>query len=286
MFTHVSKLVKRRIIKSAGKSKSLECEDESLHVSETLHAMENLWFTIFYPMVTLWGFFISVSQPFFRSTDLIYFDLPQHDLSFNFGWKMYYLAECGFYIQALFSLIFIDQRMKDFLEYLIHHISTLIALFLSYTCGYPRLATIVLLLHDVTDIFLYSSKFSIEIGNRPVASVLFAGFILCYTFLRLMYFPYLIYHEIFNKNVLVMPGNQYFYKYIAESAGGLDLDKYGLCVFHHCISTWRIIIVCSICLLGLHVFWYRLALKVLARSFGKDPKVYDIRKETVEEEWG
>lgn len=283
LFPFVSKLVKRRIEKQAMKKK-LDEEDKNFHIKETLHAIENLWFSIFYPIFTLWGWRILSNYAWALEYDLIYKDLPQNDLSENQELKMFYLAETGFYVQALFALVFIDQRMKDFMEYIIHHISTLIALILSYTCGFHRLGMMVLSLHDVTDIFLYSSKFVVEIGFRQIAAFLFAGFMLCYTFLRLMYFPALVWGQFFNKYSLKAPVNQSFFRYIPESNPLVfDLDKHGMCINQYCLNTWRICGMTMLALLCLHLFWYRLAWKVLLRSFGKDLKVYDIRKKGVEE---
>lgn len=282
LFPFVSNLVKRRIKKQA-KNKKLDEEDKTFHIKETDHAIENLWFSIFYPIFTLWGWKILSNYPWAVEYDLIYKGIPQNDLSEDPELKMFYLAETGFYVQALFALVFIDQRMKDFLEYLIHHISTLIALTLSYCCGFHRIGTLILSLHDVTDIFLYSSKFVVEVGFRPIAAVQFAGFMLCYTFLRLMYFPVLIWGLFFNKYSLEAPVNQSFFRYIPESGPIFDLDKYGMCINHYCLNTWKVCGIALLALLCLHVFWYRLAWKVLLRSFGKDLKVYDIRKEGVEE---
>jgi hypothetical protein len=69
--------------------------------------------TILWPSVWLWDpLFIFANWP------------DDHMGPETTGFRMYYIACCGFYLQALFTLIFIDERMKDFKEMMTHHIAT------------------------------------------------------------------------------------------------------------------------------------------------------------------
>lgn len=49
-------------------------------------------------------------------------------------------------------------RRKDWLESLIHHIATVILLLYSYWVNFTRVGVMVLMIHDVSDIFLEAAK--------------------------------------------------------------------------------------------------------------------------------
>jgi ceramide synthetase len=55
-------------------------------------------------------------------------------------------------------LVALQVRRKDWLESMIHHIATVILLAYSYWVNFTRIGVMVLLLHDVGDIFLEAAK--------------------------------------------------------------------------------------------------------------------------------
>lgn len=114
--------------------------DEKLSVTETAHAVENLWFSIYYPLITYWGFKILSNVDWWKNFDSLFKGIPHNDLNTNFELNCFYLLQYAFYVQALFCLIFVDQRMKDFNQFLVHHICTLLGkYFLFFDSSFPML---------------------------------------------------------------------------------------------------------------------------------------------------
>lgn len=56
-------------------------------------------------------------------------------------------------------------RRKDWLESMIHHIATVILLAYSYWVNFTRIGVMVILLHDVGDIFLEAAKLARWVGQ-------------------------------------------------------------------------------------------------------------------------
>ncbi len=59
---------------------------------------------------------------------------------------------------------FYDRARKDFWEMFIHHVVTLLLLSFSWTSNLTRVGTLVLILHDVGDVFLGVRPFKIKIA--------------------------------------------------------------------------------------------------------------------------
>lgn len=54
--------------------------------------------------------------------------------------------------------ILVQVRRKDWAESMTHHVATVILLVYAYYVNFARVGTMVLLVHDVSDIFLESAK--------------------------------------------------------------------------------------------------------------------------------
>ena len=59
-----------------------------------------------------------------------------------------------------------DEKRKDFLVMLIHHILTLTLIIVSYATRYHKVGILVIFVHDVTDILLELTKCHVYLKNR------------------------------------------------------------------------------------------------------------------------
>ena len=81
----------------------------------------------------------------------------------------FYMFELGLYIHEIMT-IFIEIKRSDFWVMLTHHVSTLILISGSYTCGFIPIGSLVMVIHDVADIFLEGAKlFNYVTKARPWA---------------------------------------------------------------------------------------------------------------------
>lgn len=54
----------------------------------------------------------------------------------RFFFKEYYLVALGFYLQELFTLVLLDEKLKDFYVMFSHHVATIYLILISLACGY------------------------------------------------------------------------------------------------------------------------------------------------------
>lgn len=67
--------------------------------------------------------------------------------------KGYMLAQLSFWIQQVI-VINIEERRKDHLQMLTHHVVTISLIYTSYRYHHTRVGNLILVLMDVVDIFL------------------------------------------------------------------------------------------------------------------------------------
>ena len=79
------------------------------------------------------------------------YDYPNHIVEGDVWW--YYMLELSLYWSLMISQ-FTDVKRKDFWEMFIHHLTTISLLCFSWTCNLTRVGTLVMVIHDVADIFL------------------------------------------------------------------------------------------------------------------------------------
>ncbi|KAJ4965041.1 hypothetical protein NE237_016890 [Protea cynaroides] len=104
--------------------------------------------------------------------------------------KLLYMCQCGFYTYSIAALLTWETRRKDFSIMMSHHIITVILIGYSYITRFFRIGSIVLALHDASDVFLESAKISKYSEKEFAASLLFGLFVLSWLMLRLIFFPF------------------------------------------------------------------------------------------------
>lgn len=105
----------------------------------------------------------------------------------------YYILEMGFYLSLLLSLTF-DVKRKDFKEQVIHHVATLTLLSFSWISNYIRIGTLVMAVHDSSDILLEGGKLFNYAKWEKTAHVIFVVFTAAFMVTRLVIFPFWLIH--------------------------------------------------------------------------------------------
>ena len=95
----------------------------------------------------------------------------------------------GHYLSGVFMLLFWEARRKDHTVMMAHHLVTLALIVISYEVHLVRVGSMIMLLHDFSDIFLESAKIFKYSGNEQGSTVMFVGFLLAWVATRLVYFP-------------------------------------------------------------------------------------------------
>lgn len=129
----------------------------------------------------------------------------------------------GFYTYSIFALIFWETRRSDFGVSMGHHVATVILIVLSYIfryaltgsyrnirchacsflklyrrcffsysifCRFARAGSVVLAIHDASDVFLEIGKMAKYGGAETIAGIAFPTFVLSFFLLRLVYYPF------------------------------------------------------------------------------------------------
>ncbi|CAH8382374.1 unnamed protein product [Eruca vesicaria subsp. sativa] len=174
--------------------------------------------------------------------------------------KLLYMFVAGFYTYSIFALIFWETRRSDFGVSMGHHIATLILIVLSYVCSFSRVGSVVLALHDASDVFLEVGKMSKYSGAERIASFSFILFVMSWIILRLIYYPFWI---LWSTS----------YEVVLE----LDKDKHPVegPIYYYMFNTLLY------CLLVLHIYWWVLMYRMLVKQIQDRGKLSeDVRSDS------
>jgi hypothetical protein len=162
--------------------------------------------------------------------------------------KCYYLLYGARYTQAFISVL-MEHKRKDFVEMIVHHLTTMIVILASFYGGYYRNGAAIMLLFDPADVPLHAAKLVKYIGFQGLADCFFVLFMLIFFLTRIVIFPYVVWSSHFE-------ANSYFPFGIIESI---------------CVGSLYVLAV-------LNAFWFYLILKVLHGVVTKG-KAEDVRSD-------
>lgn len=270
----------RNVINPYGKSKGLSG-------IKLLRFAENAWFSLYYIVQMTFGLYVLWNSSWLWEWRKTYLEYPLEDQQdFDrpelYGLRFYYLVAMGFYSQALYGLLFIDERMKDFTEMVLHHVLTISLILFSITTSYHRCGSIIILLHDAVDIFLYNAKMAHELGKETAANVLFLLFTASFFVLRLICLPFMVINVYWclddPRLVANFKSAHFVFKTVTDAATPFDVSSYGICVNQYCISTLWFVLGALALLICLHVFWFSIVLRLLFKTVLGN-KIHDPRIE-------
>jgi len=155
------------------------------------------WLTAYYVASTVFGFIVIRGEPWFEfpvdpfNSGLYLYAHARHVPTDLMTW--YYWYQLGFYIAELVA-IFLEPKRKDFMEYVIHHNTTVLLVAGSLVSGQMRVGCMVFFLHDISDIFIGMAKLCHYARKSDFFINTFFGlFVASWIWLRLWCYPWLIY---------------------------------------------------------------------------------------------
>ena len=150
----------------------------------------------------------------------------------------------------------VQVRRKDWAESMAHHVVTSGLLLYSYAVNFTRVGVVVMLLHDVSDIFLEAAKLCNYSRREGPSLAFFITFLLSWIVLRVVIFPaFVIRSTLFEPVVLV--------------AAELGIEP---------SPHWEIFNLLLVILFVLHVYWTYLIVMVVVNKL-KTGSVKDVREE-------
>ncbi|XP_028761860.1 LAG1 longevity assurance homolog 3-like [Neltuma alba] len=228
---------------------------------------ESAWKCVYYLSSEILALTVTYDEPWFTNTRNFWVgpgDQVWPDQKIKLKLKGLYMFAAGFYTYSIFALIFWETRRSDFGVSMGHHVATVILIVLSYIFRFARVGSIVLALHDASDVFLEMGKLSKYIGAEMIASIAFILFVLSWIILRLIYYPFWILWSTSYEVVLT-----------------LDKEKHPVDgpIYYYVFNSLLY------CLLVLHIYWWVLIYRMLVKQIQARGKLSeDVRSDSEDED--
>ena len=160
--------------------------------------------------------------------------------------RLYLLFELAFYIHALTYTLLFDFRRSDWLQFVIHHVSTALIVGGAYYFRQHRICAFALMNHNVSDVFLYAAKMFKYLGYSLPTDILFVIFAVSFMLCRLIILPYFgVYTTL------------------------VECEFFAFWEIQHAIFT---------VIMALHIFWFGLIIKIVRKKFLHGGTVEDCRE--------
>jgi hypothetical protein len=184
-----------------------EQKDEKQRAARSTKAASSVYKTIFFTLSSYFGYFVLKDEPFFDvliggkgDTMMMFKDYPTYKHPEYY--VEYYLFLLGYHLsQTLIHLSEIRHPKSDFADMILHHFLTIGLISLSYLTNYSTFGMVILFLHDLSDVPGMVTKVFSETIYTKTAVTAFLICIVMWFYLRLLYFPYVIYVLLTTKPV-------------------------------------------------------------------------------------
>ncbi|KAJ3694777.1 hypothetical protein LUZ60_000154 [Juncus effusus] len=154
---------------------------------------ESAWKFVYFLSGEILALSVTYNEPWFTNTRNFWIgpgDQVWPDLKIKLKLRSVYMYVGGFYMYSIFALLFWETKRSDFGVSMTHHVASLVLIALSYIFRFARVGSVVLAIHDASDVFLEIGKMSKYIDCEWLATCSFILFVLSWIFLRLIYFPF------------------------------------------------------------------------------------------------
>lgn len=221
---------------------------------------ESMWKLTYYATVEIWILSITYDEPWLREVKGYFIGWPNQELKIPL--KLFYMCQCGFYTYSIAALVTWETRRKDFSVMMSHHVVTVILISYSYVTSFFRIGSIILALHDGSDVFMEAAKVFKYSEKEFGASAFFGLFAISWLLLRLIFFPFWI----------------------------IKSTSYDLCEFLRLSEAYHTLLyyvfnTMLLTLLMFHIYWWILICSMIMKQLKNQGKVgEDIRSDSEEDE--
>ncbi|XAR55966.1 hypothetical protein NMG60_11036230 [Bertholletia excelsa] len=228
---------------------------------------ESAWKCVYFLSAELLVLSVTYDEPWFTNTRFFWVGPGNQiwpDQKTKLKLKAVYMYAAGFYTYSIFALVFWETRRSDFGVSMSHHVATVMLIVLSYIWRFARAGSVVLAIHDASDIFLEVGKMSKYSGAETLASFVFVLFVLSWILLRLIYFPFWVIWSTSYEVLLT-----------------LDKDKHKVDgpIYYYVFNSLLF------CLLVLHIYWWVLIYRMLVKQIQSRGRVSeDVRSDSEDED--
>lgn len=232
-----------------------------MSVGLTAKFVESGWFSIYYLVVTTWGYFLFRDDIWWYN-DRYFWDGYPYPIDLDM--KTFYFVSLAFWIQSLLSFAFEPPR-KDAKSLLFHHLLTIYMIILSYVTGLVRYGAAILMLHNFADILFYTSKVFNYTKMEKLASIGWVSFVCVWFYSRHLVFGYMIY-SMWNAHQYIPP--------VWDTEKGIYFSEFAVNFYLASVMSLQL----------LNIFWFTMILKVLVKVIMGKGEMKDSESEYSDDE--
>ncbi|KAK7081269.1 Ceramide synthase 5, partial [Halocaridina rubra] len=201
----------------------------SMRTTEVGKFNDNIWQFVYYSLYTIFGIVVLWDKPWLWDIRHCWYNFPEHSIDDDVWW--YYMISLGYYWCMTLTHFFQHLR-KDSLQMFLHHVLTIMLITFSWTCNFVRVGTLVLLVHECTDLPMLIAKIFILYKNQSLTDMFFVVFLLLWLSTRTGLYPFWIMRStLFEAHVILQMWYPVYYIF-----NGMLL----LLLLIHCIWTYFI----------------------------------------------
>ncbi|XP_073001279.1 ASC1-like protein 1 isoform X1 [Typha latifolia] len=255
----------RRLILGRGYQKlDLEIDERGKKINKF---KESAWKCIYYLSAELLSLSVTYNEQWFTNTKYYWVGPGEQvwpDQKIKLKLKAVYMYAAGFYTYSIFALMFWETRRSDFLVSMCHHVATVVLIILSYIFRFARAGSIILAIHDASDVFLETGKMSKYSGCEWLANISFPLFVASWILLRLIYYPFWVLRSTSYEVILTLDKEKHKFE------GPMYYYVFNTLLFS---------------LLVLHIYWWVLMYRMLVKQIQSRGQIGDdVRSDSEGEE--
>ncbi|XP_035542728.1 LAG1 longevity assurance homolog 2-like [Juglans regia] len=237
--------------------------DEATRV-KFVKCSESMWKLTYYAAVEACILKITYNEPWLMDRKGYFRGWPNQELLLPL--KLFYMCQCGFYVYSIAALLTWETRRKDFSVMMSHHVITIALIGYSYITSFFRIGSVILALHDASDIFMEAAEVFKYSEKELAASVFFGFFAVSWLILRLVFFP-----------LWVIKASRFALRVIDFNSPDVALAYPTL--LYYVFNTMLLM------LLVFHIYWWVLICSMIQRQLKNRGKVgEDIRSDSEDDE--